>query len=902
MQKIIQGILIFMIIMYAHTAIAQTDSVTSTEALSEVQKRFTGRDVDYFLVENSSSELWTIFVDAEPLKGWSHESYLFNVSKKHDPDTSLIRILNEQKTFFPPEEALTPLNVKNRNSVMQSSKAKALNNNFSFIDPITSNKTYAIILSGGTNKNSNHRRYWNDCSFIYKTLRNKYGLPKNNIYLLMSDGNNPAEDMNYYDSISNQLIYLSQDLDLDGDGTNDIELAATKQNLYSTFSNIQNKIKKDDTLLLFVTDHGMLSGQNSEICLWNYENINSSELSALISPILNKQANVSAVFGQCFSGGFIQDLEKIGCVAVSACDKNESSYSFDNDSYDVFLYYWICAINGYDKDGNSVNADKDKNGRISMREAFDYAHEMNNQYISNLNHTPYTIYQHGQYSSKPEFLGLDLSFDNPVPSEDVFIKDDFDDYGSEPNLAHNIFWNSPSISIRTDDEGEYIYEHQNPTYDGTLSDRNYINFRIHNKSKNFLNPRKWVHIYWARSSTVILPQTWKGQESYEGYPTGGFIYAYELPSINYEGYVDLRSLWPIPQIMSNLPNSDFNYAILAKIMDTPNESSILNAFDFNVRSSNDVAMKNLVIVDRQSLSNGTNVFIRNDSPSEKNFSFDIGLNKLTSSNSDIPYDVLNVEMEISKDIYNKWKNKGMTSENVVIIGDISNSLYKIIFSSLSGKLKNIKLDGYELQQVKLKFKIPSSNININEKYEYTLYQRDENNQIVGGQTFYIDPKYNILEPLEVVANEIGNGQYKIEIENPNVSKLKWYNADDQLISTNDFVIVSPIEGNNQYSVEGSNNDGEFFWGNICLGNEYVFENIIINKSTSQFEIKLSNYVYQDSEIVFTSYNTGEEVLHSRISYGERNVTMDASNLSKGIYIVNLIVNGKVMDWRTIEFK
>ena len=30
---------------------------------------------------------------------------------------------------------------------------------------------YAVLLSGGRNRLTNHERYWNDCAFLYRTLR-----------------------------------------------------------------------------------------------------------------------------------------------------------------------------------------------------------------------------------------------------------------------------------------------------------------------------------------------------------------------------------------------------------------------------------------------------------------------------------------------------------------------------------------------------------------------------------------------------------------------------------------------------------------------------------------------------------------------------------------------------------
>lgn len=55
------------------TALAQTHSVSQEEALSIAQQQFQGKDVDYFILQGGSKATWTIFVDAEPMKGWEHE-------------------------------------------------------------------------------------------------------------------------------------------------------------------------------------------------------------------------------------------------------------------------------------------------------------------------------------------------------------------------------------------------------------------------------------------------------------------------------------------------------------------------------------------------------------------------------------------------------------------------------------------------------------------------------------------------------------------------------------------------------------------------------------------------------------------------------------------------------------
>ena len=56
-------------------------------------------------------------------------------------------------------------------------------------------RLYAVIVNGGRNKLTNHERYWNDCAFLYRTLRHTYHIPQRNITVLMSDGGVKDDDM-----------------------------------------------------------------------------------------------------------------------------------------------------------------------------------------------------------------------------------------------------------------------------------------------------------------------------------------------------------------------------------------------------------------------------------------------------------------------------------------------------------------------------------------------------------------------------------------------------------------------------------------------------------------------------------------------------------------------------------
>ena len=61
----------------------------------------------------------------------------------------------------------------------------------------------------------------------------------------MSDGKDPGADITMEDN-----SVVSSLLDLDGDGTDDIDYAATKENIKMVFSKLSNQIYSRDHLLV----------------------------------------------------------------------------------------------------------------------------------------------------------------------------------------------------------------------------------------------------------------------------------------------------------------------------------------------------------------------------------------------------------------------------------------------------------------------------------------------------------------------------------------------------------------------------------------------------------------------------------------------------------------------------
>jgi len=261
--------------------------------------------------------------------------------------------------------------------------------------PAASEK-YALLLSGGVNPTYNYPRYRNDLSFIYKTLLNYYNFQEDYVITIYFDGSS---------------------LDLDSDGDNDVDYAATEPNVNTAFNRIKASLDADDLFFIFVTDHGIgydreadppgtggfddllredLNGfpvdegdehegygYDEAICLWDSDDnkeIEADEVTLddeLATLVSGAAGTIVFVFEQCFSGGFIDDLSASGRIIMTACLEEETSHgiSITTIGYNYFAYHWTAAVQG-----SCADANRDR--QISMQEAFNYTIANDEAYTS----------------------------------------------------------------------------------------------------------------------------------------------------------------------------------------------------------------------------------------------------------------------------------------------------------------------------------------------------------------------------------------------------------------------------------------------------------------------------------------------------------------------------------------
>ncbi len=219
---------------------------------------------------------------------------------------------------------------------------------------------YALLF---TSQISN-RRHVEDLEFAYRILRHRFGFPASHIRVLCYDGSIGATDA----TAAGMATWA-------GDGTAyqmQVDGAATKANLQSTLSTLSNQMDGDSLLFVHTNNHGSPSG----LCIDNSSVVTPMEWGSMLAGMKAFGALV-VTMEQCYSGAFSQptldnsQASRTSFASAVPADKVSAGATH----FDPWALAWFESVNGATAYGSTLGHDPDANGngRISVREAFDYS-------------------------------------------------------------------------------------------------------------------------------------------------------------------------------------------------------------------------------------------------------------------------------------------------------------------------------------------------------------------------------------------------------------------------------------------------------------------------------------------------------------------------------------------------
>ncbi len=183
---------------------------------------------------------------------------------------------------------------------------------------------------------------------------------------------------------------LGQSLDLNGDRINDVDFPCRDSaDVAAAFDTVAARVTGGDVIVFFATGHGgstVRAGNgypNSGIFTESWaDTVWDIEVTGYFKDIdaaAGSPTRKICLVVTCRSGGFItkfdgkgDDLDDLKNISVATSVRYDQRATYYADGYPM-TQWWTSALRGQDWDGNPVDADRNNDGSVSLREAFRYA-------------------------------------------------------------------------------------------------------------------------------------------------------------------------------------------------------------------------------------------------------------------------------------------------------------------------------------------------------------------------------------------------------------------------------------------------------------------------------------------------------------------------------------------------
>ena len=188
------------------------------------------------------------------------------------------------------------------------------------------NERYALIVTGASGGPDYAEKYARWRTSFADTLREKFGYPEDHIVVLAEEESEGVRK-------------------------------ATRENVRAAIAELRQRVTSDDVVVVLLIGHG--TGADADEAKFNLvgPDLSAEQWAALLRPLLGRLVFVNTSSG---SYPFLKHLAGRGRIVVTATDS--AAQQFET----VFPEHFVNAFSNED-------ADLDKNGRVSMWEAFAYA-------------------------------------------------------------------------------------------------------------------------------------------------------------------------------------------------------------------------------------------------------------------------------------------------------------------------------------------------------------------------------------------------------------------------------------------------------------------------------------------------------------------------------------------------
>ncbi|MFC1686897.1 C13 family peptidase [Nanoarchaeota archaeon] len=252
-----------------------------------------------------------------------------------------------------------------------------------------SGKKYAVLCTGASTRNKEEglsdiidkNTFWIATVNAYNELI-KNGHKPENIFVLYKDGKPPFDDPD----LLNKISKIKKEFD--GSYTN----ISTKKNLINLLNSLESTIMPEDNFTLYINQHGSASG--AAYFEFDDSYIFGKELGRVLKG--NKSKNILIILGTCHAESFAL---QVNYPSISVACSKKDKYGWLDRTFSFGQFFL--------EEMNTLNNDKNKDGKVSPYEAFLPAKERAVQYRKDINDFLRTAYE-GNGIKESELKKMDL--------------------------------------------------------------------------------------------------------------------------------------------------------------------------------------------------------------------------------------------------------------------------------------------------------------------------------------------------------------------------------------------------------------------------------------------------------------------------------------------------------------
>ena len=487
------------------------------------------------------------------------------------------------------------------------------------------------------------------------------------------------------------------------------------------------------------------------------------------------------------------------------------------------------------------------------------------------------------------------------PTVNFMIKDSKEDVGHEPNNNTQYMWTSSDILVRNQNDGKLIPVHQNPTYDGV--NPNYIYVRVTNIGCQTSSGNDTVTVNWAKASTSLnYPDYWDGTRVQNGVVFGGLVGSGVIPVLKpgQEALVEIPWNVPNPQDYSQINPEPWHFCLLAKINSSDDllSSPMTPNPNIMVRNNNNLAWKNVTVVNIAGTGSTLGGVIAIANPHNTIKNYDLELVKEDIETGKPVYEEAEVGIKMDDVLLAAWKRGGESSVNT----ENTNFENKKIIAGNNVLLKNINLYPNTMGTLYVSFNFLTKESTNKEKYRYHIIQKDsETGEIMGGETFEIHKQERSLFVANAGNNIEAEKNETVTLHASDINETatyNWYDEDGNLIYTGKSFSVSQ-DITKKYKLEVVALDGFKDYTEIEVKvSPYKFINMAPNPASSQILLQYDIENSTSAYFIITGLSnnlSNNYILNTSTSQYNVNLT----NYPAGQYTVVLVVDGKVISSKNL---